>query len=112
MHHETAGAEQRKQVRYARGLDVFFRQEGDAEAMMHYARVRDMSSAGVGLVSEWPLQRAAVLQLIIMDRHGDPAVCVSAEVRHVRPKGPNRWVVGCQFMQRLSETEWTALEMN
>jgi hypothetical protein len=63
------------------------------------ATFTDISSRGIGLITDQQLQLGERLSLTFPLGPDDPPMRVTIEVRHIRPDdtGPNRWRAGGQF---------------
>jgi hypothetical protein len=64
-----------------------------------FARVRNISVTGIGLVMSRPLDRGAVLTIELK------AMQLSGRVIHSTRDAAGTWLVGCQFDTKLSEAK-------
>jgi PilZ domain-containing protein len=81
--------------------------EGQEEGLQ--ASVRDMSATGIGLLVNQPLKSGSVLILNLQTGRHRLARPLPVRVMHAAPAGEGNWLVGCQFVRRLSEPELNAL---
>jgi len=103
-------AERRVRVRYTQSLKSFCQKgSGELDQIWWMGRVRDISGTGVGLVIQHRFEPDTHLLLEL--ENPAHARSSSYQVRVIRatslPDG--RWLLGCAFLQELSESELAAL---
>jgi hypothetical protein len=69
------------------------------------ARVRDLSTLGIGLLVSHPVELAALLEVELVRGNGTLVRTVLARVIHVEEDGPHSWIVGCAFVSELTDAE-------
>jgi hypothetical protein len=72
---------------------------------MASATVRDLSATGIGLVVRQPLKPGTVLILNLEVRDCRLPRPLPVRVMHASPTAEGQWLVGCQFVRRLSDPE-------
>ena len=74
------------------------------ECQRGQALLRDISACGIGLILDHavPVSTKLVVALPCLGRPG--TFCCAARVLHVKPDGPERWLVGCHLGSPLNET--------
>jgi hypothetical protein len=75
-------------------------QEGEPQAT-----VRDLSATGIGLLIDRPLKPGSVLILSLQTGDHRLARPLPVRVMHSSPATEGNWLVGCQFVRRLSDPE-------
>jgi hypothetical protein len=100
-----ANEERRATVRYRSGLHVPCRLADDPAAGAWKARVRDLSTLGVGLVLQHKRELADLLEIELVKANGVLVRTVLARVIHVEEDGPRSWLVGCAFVSELTDAE-------
>ena len=73
------------------------------------ARVRDVSSGGLGLVLQRRFERGAGLAIDLPATDDSPACTILARVMNVRSERGGTWLLGCAFLSPLSEEELLTL---
>ncbi len=104
--------ERRAFVRYASDLDASCRQTGTAREVGWFARVRDISAGGIGLLFRHRLTRGTPLVVELKRTDGSVVAVLTAHVVHataVRDQGDLCWLVGCVFERPLADDELRAL---
>jgi hypothetical protein len=71
--------------------------------------VRDISMTGLALVLREPLRPGSVLVVSLQNEHKRLARLLPVRVMHATQAAADEWVVGCQFVRRLSVPELQAL---
>jgi hypothetical protein len=94
--------ERRTELRFPCHLLASCRPEGEGTGYQWTAKVRDISSKGIGLYLPNEFPRSCVLNVNLYDDAGQIRLRNQARVVFVRPDGGG-WVHGCQFLQRLDE---------
>jgi hypothetical protein len=112
-HEEPAAAllpaDRRGVPRHAYELQPFCCFASDGEAGSPPARVRDISTTGIGLLLEQPLKPGAVLILRLQVSDGRLSRPLPARVMHSTPQPDGGWLVGCQFVRPLGSQQLRAL---
>jgi len=67
--------------------------------------MRDISAAGVGLVSAHYFEPGTLLEVERPGPTGKPLLRVVSCVRHVRQQEGNTWALGCSFIRELDDPE-------
>jgi hypothetical protein len=103
-------ADRRGAERYPCDLQPFWRVAGGGAAGEGPpARVRDVSATGIGLLVGQPLKPGAVLVLTLQARDEQLSRPLPVRVMHATPQAGGGWLVGCQFVRRLSAGDLQAL---
>jgi hypothetical protein len=106
---EAAVAEHPEDVADYGHLKATYRIITDDRSQAHRASVRDLSLAGVVLLTDRPIERGTIL---LVGFHDSP-VPMLARVQHVTVRSQGQWSVCCSFALRLSEALLeTLLEAN
>jgi hypothetical protein len=102
-------ADRRESERFPPETTPICRVGGEALPEEFRAIVRDLSTSGIGLLVNRPVKSGEVLVLSLetVDRH--PGRPLPARVMHCSAVSEGNWLVGCQFVRKLSETELQAL---
>jgi hypothetical protein len=74
------------------------------------ATVRDLSTTGIGLLVRQPIKPGSVLILSLEVRECRLPRPLPVRVMHAAPADEGNWLVGCQFVRRLSEPELQILQ--
>jgi hypothetical protein len=104
----SASDEQRTAPRFDCGLKVCYRQVGDPTKAEYAADVLNLSTTGMGLAVASPLETGALLNLDLLDKHGQKRRTLLACVVHATTHDDQR-IVGCNFIRYLTEEELQAL---
>jgi hypothetical protein len=78
-------------------------------SLLSWARVRDLSRTGVGLLSSAPFEPGTTLLLRLQSRHDSRSVSLQARVVHCALHYSGHWIVGCQLDQPLTPDRLKAL---
>jgi hypothetical protein len=73
------------------------------------ARVLDISSTGIGLLVDRPVEPETVLAVELQSDDPTLSYVLLVEVRHARARKEREWLLGCAFARELSEYELKAL---
>ncbi len=92
-------------MRYRAPLRVPCRLLEDPGAGTWKARVRDLSSLGIGLLLPHQVALASLLEIELQKANGVLVRTVLARVIHVAEEAPRNWTVGCAFAGELTEAE-------
>jgi hypothetical protein len=106
----TAVREDRRRAeRYPCGLQPFWRVEGQQQADSPPARVENISTTGIGLRVSEAIKPGTVLVIKLQSADRRLSRPLPARVMHATPQEEGGWLVGCQFVRRLSEEDMQAL---
>jgi hypothetical protein len=100
--------ERRAWVRYGVDLDATCHPPGDRKEVGWPGQVRDVSAGGIGLVMRHCFRPGTPL---LVEVHGETGECcrvLPVRVVHATPINPGAgavWLVGCAFLDSLSEYE-------
>jgi hypothetical protein len=95
--------ERRAVVRYRAALAVPFQAVG--KPPLKEARVRDLSIFGIGLRTDESVELSALLEIELRSPRQSTVRTVFARVVHVEPITAGGWLVGCAFVEELSEND-------
>jgi hypothetical protein len=104
-----AQEERRASERFPPGVAVSWhvlREDRDEEPR---ASVHNLSATGVGLLVDRPFKPGTVLVLGLQTRHRRLSRPLPARVMHASTAEGGKWLVGCQFVRKLSEAELQVL---
>jgi hypothetical protein len=101
--------ERRRAERYPCDLQPFWRVEGQEQTESPPARVENISTTGIGLRVGEPLKPGIVLVLKLQNADHRLSRPLPARVMHATPQPEGDWLIGCQFVRRLSEEDMQAL---
>jgi hypothetical protein len=93
--------ELRAAIRYQSTKQVSFFSTPKSEPL--WARIRDISVAGIGLIISRGLEPGTALTIELNDQQ------LSASVIHARPDAAGTWLVGCQFDTKLTDAQLRSL---
>jgi hypothetical protein len=82
---------------------------GEDPAAVPLARIRDVSDTGIGLCVREPLPPGAVFVLIPPGQTPPLPRPLTLRVVHATPLAEGDWLVGCQFVRRLTDQDLQAL---
>jgi hypothetical protein len=105
----TACEERRRAERYPCSLQPFWRVEGQEQAESPPARVENVSTSGIGLRVGEPLKVGIVLVLKLQTADRRLSRPLPARVMHSTRQPGGDWLVGCQFVRKLSDEDMHAL---
>jgi hypothetical protein len=105
----VAHEERRCAERLPCGLQPFWRVEGQEQVESPPAQVENISATGIGLRVREPLKPGMVLVIKLQNRAGRLSRPLPARVMHATLQTDNSWLVGCQFVRRLSDEDMHAL---
>jgi hypothetical protein len=94
--------------RYECGGQPFWRVVGAGTVDPSPGRVRDVSTTGIGLYVQQPLKPGTVFVLTLQTSHRLSRP-LPVRVMHSTRQPDGDWLVGCQFVRRLSEQDLQAL---
>jgi hypothetical protein len=99
--------ERRAEVRYLCDMQVIFYPLSAQQRL--WARVRNISAKGIGLLLRAPI--AAGTRLVIEMKTLDPSTSLTliAQVVHCTMQQDQNWIVGCRFLSRPHEEDLLAL---
>jgi hypothetical protein len=102
-------ADRRREERYACALQPFWRVAGEEGAESLPAGVRDISASGIGLLLAEPLKPGTVLVISLQASAGRLSRPLPVRVMHATAQPEGGWLVGCQFVRRLTAQDMAAL---
>lgn len=110
IHRPKSGiAEKRDQVRFACNVKASFERTDD-ESQTWEAQVSNISSGGVALVVDSPIDNGTVLNLRLRSGTRDEERKLLACVVHVTEQSDDKvWLLGCNFIRELSQSDLKAL---
>jgi len=97
--------ERRATVRHRSALRVSCRLADDPAAEPWKARVRDLSTLGIGLLLPHRRELAELLEIELVKASGALVRTVLARIIHVEEDGPRSWFIGCAFVSELTDEE-------
>jgi hypothetical protein len=102
-------AERRGAERFPCSLQPFWSVVGEEQAESPSASVRDVSATGIGLIVGHPIKPGTVLVLRLQTRDQRLSRPLPARVMHSTARPDGDWLVGCQFVRRLTDEDMWAL---
>ena len=97
--------ERRASVRHPAALTSLCRAIGGPIGIRWLARVRDLSTLGIGLVAPQRLQPGTLLEIDLKAPSGSQVRTPLARVVHAEEEGNGTWAIGCAFAAELSPAE-------
>src|SRR5436190_17839682 len=106
---EPCGDDRRAWVRYPCSLETLY-QPGKGRLDHHwwFARVRDISSSGIGLILPQQFPPGTQLAIALHSSEQELSQTLEVNVVHVEPYEGGGWILGCTFVNQLSEDELRA----
>jgi hypothetical protein len=101
----TAAAERRAAVRYPCEVEASCQDLTSSETELWSARVRDISTSGVGLLSTRRFDPGTALRVEMQSEDQAFAYTLMARVIHAVPHSDTEWLLGCAFARSLTESE-------
>jgi hypothetical protein len=74
-----------------------------------WARVRDISVSGIGLVATNKIEAGTPLIIELKSVALLPTLTLPARVAHATPRASGSWLIGCQFDEPLTDEQVQAL---
>ena len=102
-------AERRGSARLLCSQAAFCRTHQPRDYIFWTARARDISAAGIRLVVGHRFEPGTMLAVELLSANQSIAREIAARVIHATALGGSGWMIGCEFVDRLSEAELTAL---
>jgi hypothetical protein len=102
-------ADRRGAERYSCALQPFWHIAGEEGADSLPAGVRNVSATGIGLLLDEPLKAGTVLVLSLQGSSRRLSRPLPVRVMHATAQPEGGWLVGCQFVRRLSGQDMAAL---
>jgi hypothetical protein len=102
--------ERREAERFLPEPSSICRVVSDVQDEVARATVRDLSATGIGLLVRKPIKPGSVLILNLEVRECRLPRPLPVRVMHAAPAAEGNWLVGCQFVRRLSEPELQILQ--
>jgi hypothetical protein len=106
----VAPDERREAERFLPEPSSICRVVSDTQDEVARATVRDLSATGIGLLVRKPIKPGSVLILNLEVRECRLPRPLPVRVMHAAPADEGNWLVGCQFVRRLSEPELQILQ--
>jgi PilZ domain len=100
---QPALVERRASVRHVCNLEAVSRPLESPDALCWGARLKSISTGGLGLVLCYPFKVGALLTVDLGATTSAPVLLV--KVVHVTDQSDGTWLLGCEFVQPLSETD-------
>lgn len=117
-HKITAGAkpskeeeqrERRASVRYPCNLQPSWRELGSNRGFSRIGKVHDISAAGIGLVVERLIKPGTVLVVHLQTIDQRLTRPLPMRVMHATAQPEGTWLVGCEFVRKLSNEDLQSL---
>ena len=96
--------ERRASIRHSVALEALSRPLDAQDAIWWGATVRNLSKSGIGLSVCFPF-RAGTYLAVDLQGPGGGSKTLLAKVIHARDKKDGAWLVGCEFVNRLSDSD-------
>jgi hypothetical protein len=74
-----------------------------------WARVRNVSTAGIGLVLSAPIDPGTDVVIEMRTMDAETSLVLPARVVHATKQEEGNWIVGCKLVRRLTEEDLLAL---
>ncbi len=100
--------DRRAWVRYPGRLGAFHLLDDNDEPRCS-AQIREVSRGGVSVWLRGPVAVGTRLIIEVPEKPGKPALPVLMRVVHATAAKGGRWLIGCEFVQPLSDSELQAL---
>jgi hypothetical protein len=97
---EHSDSAERRSISRRPGGTSYYRLLGEES---QEAQVRDLSSLGVGLLCDGPVQPGELLDLRLTGPSTPIALAMQARVAFAHQRNDGRWLVGCAFDRRLPD---------
>jgi hypothetical protein len=107
---QADASDTRAWVRVACDLDAVCQEVGPGASAPWQARVLNLSPSGIGLVAPSPLARGSHLTVDLRGTGRAGARRLFVRVAQLQEQKDGTWVLGCEFAQRLSEADLSALQ--
>jgi hypothetical protein len=72
-------------------------------------RIHNLSATGIGLRVQQPLKPGMGLVILLQSRRRQLSRPLAVRVMHATPLADGDWLLGCQFVRRLSEQDMQEL---
>jgi hypothetical protein len=95
--------ERRASVRYQSNQDAVSRPIDEVAGISWGAMVQTISTTGIGLRLCFPFKPEALVAIDVQGKSGVRAL--AAKVVHVKDQSPGSWLVGCAFLEPITEAE-------
>jgi hypothetical protein len=102
-------SDRRAAERYPCNLQPFWRIVGEDQGDTHLASVRNVSTTGIGLCARQPLKAGTVLIITLRTPRHHLSRPLPVRVMHSTLQAAGDWLIGCQFVRRLSDQDLQAL---
>lgn len=97
-------AERRASDRYATDLEALTRPLETQDSLWWGARVRDVSTGGIGLSLLYPFRPGTYLAIDLKGQQGGQRTLLTRVV-HVKDQPEGGWYVGCEFVKELTASD-------
>jgi c-di-GMP-binding flagellar brake protein YcgR len=108
-----ANEDQRSVIRHDCALEATYRRvaadNGRTDDQTFTAQVLNISSSGVGLLINDPVEPGELINVTLHDRHGQPVREILACVVHSTRRANGQLTIGCNFIRELADDELEAL---
>lgn len=98
-------AERRVSDRYATDLEALTRPLETQDSLWWGARVRDVSTGGIGLSLLYPFRPGTYLAIDLKGQKGGGQRTLLTRVVHVKDQPEGGWYVGCEFVKELTASD-------
>lgn len=105
----TAKIDRRAEVRHPCPVRASCRPVRDEEPAAWSVTALDLSPAGVGLLVEHAVEPGEVLSIHLQPAAGAAGITMLATIVRVTARQGGNWVLGCQFIRRLDDSEMRTL---
>jgi c-di-GMP-binding flagellar brake protein YcgR len=102
-------ADRRAHVRYSTRIDASCCAAESDQADVWQASVREISAGGIRLLLGKQVEQNGLLSIQLLSGCERPLRLLQARVRHAKRVLGGQWMVGCEFVNKLSEQELRAL---
>lgn len=107
---ESAGTERRVRVRHLTDRESLCqRGEGRLDHAWWLARIVDISTTGIGVILRQRFPSGTLLTIELQNSGGDVSRTLQTRVVHATPHLDGGWVLGCEFVNPLTEQDLRSL---
>lgn len=102
----TAGpaVDRRNSERHPAGLEALARPLDTQDSLWWGAQARDISASGIGLSLCYPFRPGTLLAVDLKNDAGGSKTLLTRVV-HVEDKADGTWLIGCEFVKKLTDSE-------
>lgn len=106
----ASGRDRRTWIRYPSSPETpFFSLAEQEEIIFRRAKVRDISKGGIGLVLNSEVKPGTLVDIVLPEIPEAASRSIQARITYSAPLSSRQWVIGCAFMQQLSDEELKVL---